>query len=105
MPDITEMVMWVFAAAVGLLIVKVFYFWLKKKRESHKPYISFETVEGQRVSVLHVADSKKILPDLDEIEQMFNQALDRLAVDGDVSDEDYNLALESYQSFKKDRNV
>lgn len=101
MPDITEMVMWVFAAAVGLLIVKVFYCWLKKKRKDHQPHISFMDVEGNRVAVLHT----QVIPKLDDLDKLFNQALDRLAIDGDVSDEDYSLALAAYQKFKKERNV
>lgn len=101
MPDIYEMLTWVFAAAVGLLIVKVFYCWLKKKRDDHQPHISFKDVEGNRVAVLHVNQ----IPKLDDIDKLFNQALNRLAIDGTVSDEDYSLALAAYQKFKKEQNA
>lgn len=100
--ELWEIVAMVLLAVVILLILKISWIRAKKYRDDHQPHITFRDLEGgERVAVLHVKD----IPDVEDLDKLFNKALDRLALDGDVSDEDYSLALTSYQTFQKERNA
>lgn len=105
MPNLMEIpyfIPMVVFAAILLAAIKFVWCVLKKKRETKKPHITFRDLDdGTRVAVLHT----EVIPKLDDLDKLFNQALDRLAIDGDVSDEDYSLALESYRAFKKERHA
>lgn len=100
--DLLDVLVLVMVSVVVLSTAKGVWLVAKRRREAKSPYISFRDLEGgERVAVLHT----DVIPKLDDLDKIFNQALDRLAMDGDVSDEDYSLALESYQTFKKERNA
>lgn len=100
--DLLDVLVLVMISGLVLSIVKGIWLIAKRRREAKAPYISFRDLEGgERVAVLHT----QVMPKFADLDKIFTQALDRLAEDNGVSDDDYNLALESYESFKKERNA